>query len=99
MNIEQIHTLFKPLSPDEQKSLKTSIINLSDNPDFQLFIRDMFQKANPLAPVFKAGFKYDSIVAAKLDGEANVSRFILQTLLNQNKSEEKLLQREFNFEN
>jgi hypothetical protein len=78
MNISE---LFKPLSNLEQSSIKDCVLRLIENKDFQLFVRDCFNKAPPLTPSFLTREGDNTITAAKREGEKNISRYILQLLI------------------
>lgn len=83
------YEMFQPLSQKEQASLRGSIIRLFSNPDFQLLVRDLFNKANPLHPSFSVSTKNDPIAAAKSEGEKIVSKYLLDIYLKQGVPEKK----------
>jgi len=80
-----ISHLFKPLEPKERDKLEDAIISLSTNDNFILFLRDLFEKSNPLSPSFLDRSNNDPCTAAKKDGEKNASRFLLNVIINKNK--------------
>lgn len=95
----QIHDLFVPLTPKEHDSVRLSVIRLYDNPDFQLLIRDLFSKANPISPSFLDVHRNDAIAAAKKDGEKNLTRYLFNYFINKDKpeTERPTTQDEFDF--
>lgn len=79
-----ISHLFKPLDEKERAKLEDAIISLSDNNNFILFLRDLFEKSNPLSPTFLDRVNNDPYTAAKKDGEKNAARFLLNIIINKN---------------
>lgn len=72
---------FKPLDEKERKSLNSSVKKLLKNKDFELFVRDLFNKAPPLQPDFLMRENYNTTAAAVRAGEKNVSRALLKIIL------------------
>ena len=52
-----------------------------DNPDFVLYIRDCFEKANPLSGAFSTRKQNDPSAAAKSDGEKAFTRYLLKMVI------------------
>jgi len=80
-----ISHLFQPLNEKERTQLEDAILALSSNDNFILFLRDLFEKSNPLLPSFLDRVNNDPYAAAKKDGEKNASRFLLNIIINKNK--------------
>jgi hypothetical protein len=76
-----IYKFFKPLEEKERLSLDGSIKKLLKNKDFELYVRDLFNKAPPLQPDFLMRENYNSTSAALRAGEKNVSRTLLKIIL------------------
>ena len=85
MHVNELNELFTPLSKTEKESLNEGIIRLLNNPDFLLYIRDCFNKANPLETVFTRSNSENTHLAAINDSEKNHSRYLLKIIINNNK--------------
>lgn len=79
-----ISYLFQPLDEKERGKLEDAILTLSQNEHFILFLRDLFEKSNPLSPTFLDRTNNDPYTAAKKDGEKNAARFLLSVIINKN---------------
>ena len=94
---------FKPLDEKERKSLNSSVKKLLKNKDFELFVRDLFNKAPPLQPDFLMRENYNTTAAAVRAGEKNVSRALLKIILESDATydanKEVPEQKEFDFNN
>lgn len=73
---------FVPLNEKERTQLEDAVYRLMENDDFALLLRDWFEKANPLTPVFLDREGNNAVTAAKRDGEKNVTRYIIKLLMN-----------------
>lgn len=81
MDLNQIGDFFKPLEVKERENLKKDFHVLFSNESFRRIVRDLFSKANPLTPSFKANDNYNSFSAAVSEGEKNLTRYFLKMLL------------------
>lgn len=87
----ELYHYFKPLSKIERESLSDSTARLLDNPDFVIFVRDCFSKADPISPTFLSRENDNPTSAAKRDGEKNVSRYILKLIIDKDIPVEELV--------
>lgn len=85
MHINELNELFSPLNKTEKETFNECINRLLTNPDFKIYIRDCFNKANPLETVFTRKDSENTHLAAINDSEKNHSRYLLKIIINNNK--------------
>lgn len=86
----ELSRLFVPLASDERKDYKERIERLLTNEDFQFFMRDIFEKAPPLAPTFSDSKHNDPVAAARADGEKNFPRLVMKLYLDKQNGTRKI---------
>ena len=88
--MNELAKLFVPLTPEERTRLNETTERLLSNEDFQFFMRDIFEKSNPLAPTFTDRTGNDTHAAAKADGEKNFSRLIVRLYISKSHGTRKI---------
>lgn len=86
----ELSRLFVSLSLDERKEYKERVERLLTNEDFQFFMRDIFEKAPPLAPTFSDSKHNDPVAAARVDGEKNFPRLVMKLYLDKQNGTRKI---------